>query len=166
MKREFIINGERTEIDLVSLNDGLLQFKMNGTNYQFYLKGKSSAGKVVVENGGRLHPVSVVSPRGGSHYIDIDGVGFHLEKVTRGLKRGGEEDHGHMVSPMPGKVMKVLVEQGQEVSKGETLLILEAMKMEHAIKAPNAGRVKEIFFQEGALVEGGQELIEIDEDEV
>ena len=64
---------------------------------------------------------------------------------------------------MPGKIMKVMVELGEKVTQGQTLLILEAMKMEHAIKANCDGTIKQIFISAGQLVEGGNELIEIEE---
>lgn len=65
-----------------------------------------------------------------------------------------EQGQGGLQSPMPGKIFKVLVKDGEMVKEGETLLILEAMKMEHPIKSPRAGRV-ELPFKEGALVEAG-----------
>jgi 3-methylcrotonyl-CoA carboxylase alpha subunit len=60
---------------------------------------------------------------------------------------------------MPGKVLRVLVTEGDLVETGATLVILEAMKMEHAIKAPHAGRVHEVRTRAGDQVEGGQLLV-------
>ena len=58
--------------------------------------------------------------------------------------------------------MAVLAEPGQVVKAGETLVIMEAMKMEHSLKAPHDGIVAEIYFAEGDLVEDGAELISLD----
>jgi len=69
---------------------------------------------------------------------------------------------GSLVSPMPGKIFKILKEVGQEVEKGETILIMEAMKMEHSIKATSSGVVKKIFFKEGEQVTGGSLLCELE----
>jgi 3-methylcrotonyl-CoA carboxylase alpha subunit len=66
---------------------------------------------------------------------------------------------GSLVAPMPGKVIQVLVEAGAQVKKGEALLILEAMKMEHTITAPADGIVTEILFAAGEQVLEGAELI-------
>ncbi len=63
---------------------------------------------------------------------------------------------------MPGLVVKVLVESGQDVLKGERLLILEGMKMENDVKSPRAGRVAEIAVAAGDVVEGGRELFVIE----
>ena len=66
---------------------------------------------------------------------------------------------GSLAAPMPGKVIKLLVDAGQKVVKGQPLLILEAMKMEHTITAPSDGSVKEIHFQAGEQVVEGVQLI-------
>ena len=63
---------------------------------------------------------------------------------------------------MPGRVARLLVEEGEQVEKGKGLLILEAMKMETEIAAPKSGVVKKIAVQAGDTVEGGAELVLID----
>lgn len=65
-------------------------------------------------------------------------------------------------APMPGLVLSVEVEEGQEVTKGEALLILEAMKMENVIKSPGEGKVKSITVEKGKAVEKGALLIEFE----
>lgn len=69
---------------------------------------------------------------------------------------------GSLLSPMPGKIFKVMGKQGQKVDKGDPILIVEAMKMEHLIKSPKAGIIKSIFFKEGEQVKGGVSLCEIE----
>ena len=64
-----------------------------------------------------------------------------------------------MIAPMPGVVLKVLVAVGDHVAKGTTLLILEAMKMEHQITAPRDGTVAAIHCQEGEMVQPGLDLV-------
>ncbi|MFO8033223.1 MAG: biotin/lipoyl-containing protein [Desulfohalobiaceae bacterium] len=66
---------------------------------------------------------------------------------------------GQVTAPMPGMVLEVKVEQGQQVQDGEVLLLLEAMKMENAIKANSTGQVKEIRVQEGDSVNTGDLLL-------
>ncbi len=73
-----------------------------------------------------------------------------------------QEDAGSLAAPMPGKVIKLLVAAGAKVSKGDSLLILEAMKMEHTITAPADGRVKEIHFAAGEQVPEGAQLITLE----
>ncbi|MCY4100206.1 MAG: acetyl-CoA carboxylase biotin carboxyl carrier protein subunit, partial [Rhodobacteraceae bacterium] len=68
---------------------------------------------------------------------------------------------GTLTSPMPGVIVNVLVNTGQEITEGESLLVLEAMKTEHVIRAPHAGIVKEMFFSLGDQVSEGVELLTI-----
>lgn len=77
----------------------------------------------------------------------------------------GSDDHAgdnSLTAPMNGAVVAVLVEKGQAVKEGETVVIMEAMKMEHSLKAPHDGTVAEIYFAEGDLVDDGAELISLD----
>ncbi|MBV8546332.1 MAG: acetyl-CoA carboxylase biotin carboxyl carrier protein subunit [Acidobacteria bacterium] len=64
-----------------------------------------------------------------------------------------------MAAPMPGVVLKILVNVGDEVAKGAPLLILEAMKMEHQITAPRDGKVAAINCKEGEMVQPGLDLV-------
>ena len=66
---------------------------------------------------------------------------------------------GSLRAPMNGTVVSTVVATGEKVCKGDTLLVMEAMKMEHSIEAPDNGLVTEFFFQAGDLVDGGAELL-------
>ncbi|MGQ9888367.1 MAG: acetyl/propionyl/methylcrotonyl-CoA carboxylase subunit alpha [Aggregatilineales bacterium] len=68
---------------------------------------------------------------------------------------------GSLRAPMPGQVVAVLVEAGQQVNEGDTLLILEAMKMEHRIKAPYSGLVEAVHYQTGQTVQGDAVLLDL-----
>lgn len=78
-----------------------------------------------------------------------------------GLKIGSSQKTNIVKAPMPGLVLNLLVEPGQKVSKGDPLLILEAMKMENVLKAAADGEVKSVQVKQGAAVEKGQVLIEM-----
>ena len=97
---------------------------------------------------------------------DAPNIMLNVNKVYqlfRGYKpsglMGGNE--GELLTQMPGKVVKILVERGQVVQKGDNLLILEAMKMENEIKAPIDGMVKEIYVSEGQALENGFLMLEV-----
>jgi len=75
----------------------------------------------------------------------------------------GADASASLTAPMPGTVVKVLVEEGQEVEEGQLLLVLEAMKMEQPVSAPHAGVVTALPFTEGSLVPGGAVLAEVQE---
>jgi 3-methylcrotonyl-CoA carboxylase alpha subunit len=75
-----------------------------------------------------------------------------------------EEPGGLLVSPLPGSVAQVLVEEGQTVGKGQALMIVEAMKMEHTIAAPHGGRVAQIYYSAGEQVAEGAQLLAMEEE--
>jgi 3-methylcrotonyl-CoA carboxylase alpha subunit len=123
----------------------------NGNNFDLEINGKKT--KVFAtnfENKG----VKQVFNNGFEEYI-------HIQTKAQGSASKGPAE-GSLESPMPGKIFKVLKDVGSKVSTGETIVILEAMKMEHAIKATKDGVVREIFFKEGEQVTGGAELCAID----
>ena len=76
-----------------------------------------------------------------------------------GPQRGGA---GGLEAPMPGKVIVVRVRVGEEVVKGQELLVIEAMKMENALRAPRAGRVKSVLTKAGEMVSPGAVLVELE----
>lgn len=65
-------------------------------------------------------------------------------------------------TPMPGKIVKILVQEGDPVEEGQTVIIVSAMKMESEYKSPGVGTVKKIYVREGDAVEGQQPLVEIE----
>ncbi|WP_275629941.1 acetyl/propionyl/methylcrotonyl-CoA carboxylase subunit alpha [Pseudomonas sp. 273] len=71
--------------------------------------------------------------------------------------------HGGLGAPMNGSIVRILVEPGQMVEAGAALVVLEAMKMEHSIRAPHAGVVKSLYCSEGELVAEGTALVELEE---
>jgi len=75
-----------------------------------------------------------------------------------------EEAGGSLTAPMPGSVIEVLVEGGQKVEKGQPLMILEAMKMEHTITAPSAGVVAQVLFARGEQVKEGDQLLQFEKE--
>jgi 3-methylcrotonyl-CoA carboxylase alpha subunit len=82
------------------------------------------------------------------------------DPMARGAQQEGGS--GRLTAPMPGAVVAVLVTEGQDVERDQPLMVLEAMKMEHTIKAPAAGRVTKVHFAVGQQVTDGAELLTID----
>jgi 3-methylcrotonyl-CoA carboxylase alpha subunit len=83
-----------------------------------------------------------------------------VKKATWSLGDAHEHGHGSLSAPMPGKLVRIVAEPGTTVAKGQPLLILEAMKMEHTIRAPAAGTVNKINFVLNDLVEQGALLLD------
>ena len=85
---------------------------------------------------------------------------FIAEKLNL-MTSNSKASAGSLKSPMPGKIFKVIKNEGEPVKAGETILILEAMKMEHSIKSPIDGVISTIKFQENDVVSGGVDLAEV-----
>jgi len=91
---------------------------------------------------------------------------FNFTHIQPDCGQHNEDDsQGGLAAPMNGTMVSVLVKSGEQVSKDQPLLIMEAMKMEHTIKAPANGTIDEIFFQVGDMVDGGAELLAFSEQE-
>ncbi len=109
--------------------------------------------KIVADN------IKVVADANGFNLFTPRGL-FHCAETAPDL--GLDDDHhstGNLTAPMNGTVVALLVDTDAPVSKGDALLVMEAMKMEHTIHAPEDGRVSEFFYQPGDLVDGGAELL-------
>ena len=122
------------------------------------------AGDLQAELGGRRICATVIR-RGRDLSVLTAGHCHHLRMHDPLESAAGEEAAGgHLTAPMPGKVVQVLTAPGRSVARGERLMILEAMKMEHAISAPADGRVAAVHYDIGDLVEEGSELITFEGD--
>ncbi len=93
------------------------------------------------------------------------GQSYLITRFVETFEQQEGSSEGRLTAPMNGSVVAVLVEKNQTVKQGQTLVIVEAMKMEHAIKAPKDGLVEEIFFLTGELVSDGAELLSLCFDE-
>jgi 3-methylcrotonyl-CoA carboxylase alpha subunit len=125
----------------------------------------------VGERGGRLvvatpeieFPATVVR-HGEERHVFCHGAQRKLVLVDPLAHAGEEEAHGgHLMAPMSGTVVAVMVKVGDRVAKGASLMILEAMKMEHTIAAPAAGVVAAVNFRAGDRVQEGADLVDIDD---
>ena len=98
--------------------------------------------------------------------LRLHGAGLRVTGRVRDpdrRERAAEAESGHLASPMPGKVVKVLAAPGDEVAAGQALVVVEAMKMEHTVAAPRAGRVRSVACREGEQVDEGVELVTLEE---
>jgi 3-methylcrotonyl-CoA carboxylase alpha subunit len=102
-----------------------------------------------------------VAKVGDVWWVHTQGHTFKLERIEPGAT--DTDDGGGLTAPMPGKVLDVLVAAGEVVSAGTTLMVLEAMKMEHRIVAASDGVVMAVHFAAGDQVEQGVALLTLDE---
>jgi biotin carboxyl carrier protein len=112
---------------------------------------------------GRSYTVSLL----GDGEVSVNGRAFRVQvfdpRSLRGRKAAGvSEGRQTVAAPMPGRVIRVLVEPGQQVEAGQGLIVVEAMKMQNEMKSPHAGRVVEVKAVAGATVSAGDVLVVIE----
>ena len=141
-----------------------------GKNYRLLVGEKAVDIEVLRANEGKLdlltdgkHVIAYVSVDGTKRWVTVNGQTFLLTKAAGARKSSGQHTAGELTAPMPGQVRAVNAREGEAVTKGQTLLLLEAMKMEIRVQAPRDGVVKKLFVQQGQTVEREQTLIEIEE---
>jgi biotin carboxyl carrier protein len=169
MKRTLILGKQQHEVELVR-RDGVLTLLWDGEaqaadilevepgSYSVILSGRS----VDVRLDGAKHPDPDMQAFRASLY---DGAyEFALQDPMKALLAaagGGAAAGGVLTSPMPGKIVKVLVKEGERVAEGQTLLVMEAMKMQNELKSPGDGAIAKVHVAEGATVETGAKLLEV-----
>jgi len=145
--KDVLLNGVLLDWDIVALGNNRFHVLSNGRSFDCCVVSVNREEKIVellVNN----RPYSVKLK---DRYDDL------LEKL--GMSDAAGNKLGDLKSPMPGMVLKILVKEGDEVKKGDSLIVLEAMKMENMLKAQGNGLVKAIKVQTGVAVEKGALLI-------
>ena len=156
MEKVFNINGQEVKVqDFKQSGDGV-SFVLNGRTYHYTLVAKDGP-ELVLDNGGRFKAAVGTPNRDGEQMIIAQGVEAKAFAAGKKMKKAGAHAGG-LTSPMPGKIFKIIKEAGSVVKKGEPILILEAMKMEHSIRSDKDGTVKKINDKIGELVQGGVTL--------
>ena len=139
---------------------------VSGNNYVIRVGDRHMRASGKLEADGRLTAVldttqlrvHVLEDR--EHLIIFSADATHRLRLVSDVGYATEEGtSGNLTSPMPGTVIEVIVNEGQDVKKGDTLLVLEAMKIEHTIVAPHDGTVQILHYRAGDMVEEGVELL-------
>jgi biotin carboxyl carrier protein len=117
-------------------------------------------GRFIVTRDGRTQRAYAVSTRGES-WVFVNGDVFVVGASKGVARREASADDASLAAPMPATVVSIDAAEGAEVKSGDTLIVLEAMKMELSIKAPRDGRVTRIGCRVGELVQPGIPLLEM-----
>lgn len=160
--------------------NGLYQFELEVRDGKHFLNGEevmydatsTPEGETHVVFNGKSRTVEVVSVDRDADVCEVlvDGRRFTVAITdaydalleSMGIEKSGARKVKEVKAPMPGLVLEVAAKPGDEVEEGETLLILEAMKMENALKSPASGKVKSINATQGEAVEKGVVLVEFE----
>jgi len=139
------LRGESGSFTALEVEPGTYSILLNGNSYEVRT-GLLPDGQTWVEMAGRRQQLELRDPRNG-----VAG--------NSAAQRAGQ---AILKAPMPGKVVRILVAEGDSVEAGQGLVVVEAMKMQNEMKAPRAGLVKSIKTKEGATVAAGEGLVVIE----
>jgi len=154
----------------ITFDNSTLDLIPNGEGYFVTLDDKTVSVEILRAENGQLEllidgkrVIAYVSSDGAKRWVTVNGRTLVLTKSSGAKRSGGKHDHiGELTAPMPGQVRAVNVREGETVTKGQTLLVLEAMKMEIRIQSPMDGTVKKLSLKQGQTVEREQVLVEIE----
>ena len=148
-----------------------IELTPTGNSYRATIGEETVDVEVLQTEGGKLdllidgkRVTAYVSSDNARRWMTINGQTFVLTKSSGARTRGRTGQHalGELTAPMPGQVRAVNVSEGEAVTKGQTLLVLEAMKMEIRIHAPQDGIVEKLFVKQGQTVEREQILLSVE----
>lgn len=148
--QQFLINGEEKEVDFIQLKKGKYHLIMDHQSYQLELISNDLISKELT-----------IRVNGSDYTLKVeDRFDILLQKL--GMDDLASSGITELKAPMPGLVLSIAVEAGQEVKKDEPLIVLEAMKMENVLKAPEDVIIKAISVESSQAVEKNQVLIEFE----
>ncbi|WP_231511637.1 biotin/lipoyl-containing protein [Chondromyces apiculatus] len=158
-------SGREIPVDVSQLPSGRLQAALEGRTVDVDAFGSGTATHLLVEGRGvdlwleGTPPQLGVVASGQRYQIKVES---ERSRDAIGISKAQGQGAGLLRSPMPGRVLKVLVQEGDTIRAGQPLVVVEAMKMENELAAERDGVVKQIFVSPGATVEGGARLLEVD----
>jgi biotin carboxyl carrier protein len=143
-----VVDGRRYELDVSQSQPGNYLFVHDGRVFSCRVDGTPQSGSMLnVTVGTTTHGVTLIDPK----------------RLRSAAVFGADSDGAaHIVAPMPGKVVRILVETGQQVEAGSGIAVVEAMKMQNEMKSPKSGTVVKINVEVGVTVNGGDLLAVIE----
>lgn len=160
--KTILVNSEELKIPDIKNDGKTLSFSLEGQSFSFEVISNLDGEMTIQDHKGERFKAYATRPsREGDVKVISNGNEGTLSEGGKKLKKAGAAA-GSLTSPMPGKIFKIVAAEGEKVTKGQTILILEAMKMEHAIRSDKDGTVKKILYKVGELVQGGVTLIDVE----
>jgi len=160
LKLHLRCEGQKIEADVRRKDDTITVLKGDVTAE--YRLSSNGAPFYLLSRNGTQSPAFTVRAK-DEIFLHLNGRSFRLQEISDEAAAGGDSHQAELraISPMPGTVIKVLVEPGAAVSKGMPLVIVEAMKMENEVRAPGDAIVEQVLVSAGEKVGYGQELLKL-----
>jgi len=147
--RSLRIDGQLAEANCQTITPGVYSILLNGRRYEAFVSRQARDA-----HGSHPYIVTIAQRR---YVIELNDP-RQWRRTGSSIDADGPQE---IVAPMPGKIVKVLVVEGQQVSRDQGLLVMEAMKMQNEMRAPRDGRIERIYGKEGTGVESGARLLRL-----
>ena len=140
------LDGKAVDADALEIAPNIFSILLNGESHEIRIT-PTPAGPLTLQTAHHEFTAEVIDPR-----------------AWRGRRHGALEAEGRqqILAPMPGKIIRVLIQVGEKVEAGQGLLVVEAMKMQNEIRSPKSGTVERLLVKEGQPVNAGEALAWID----
>lgn len=139
------LDGRPLLLDVAQTQEGVLSILLDGQSYE--VKQETAASETYIVVGHQRFAAALRDPRSLRSRRASDAGAQGVRKIS---------------APMPGKVVRIVAPVGAEVEAGQSVLVIEAMKMQNELKSPKKGIIKKLTVSEGAAVEAGQTLAEVE----
>jgi biotin carboxyl carrier protein len=149
-----VVDGVERAVELTNVEEGAWLVRDGAAQTLAYVDGEGAKTGVSIKRPG-ADPVVVAAEVTEARSASV-------AALAQQAQRAAGAGPATVKSPMPGRVVKVLVRAGERVAAGHAVVVVEAMKMENELRAPRAGTVREIRCAEGAAVEAGQDLVVVE----
>lgn len=162
MQTQYEYNGQTYTVRLERRPDGSQVAHINGQEVPFTARplNEGAGWSLVVEGESTL---AYTATSGEQRFVQVKGQTYALNPVTStSQRRRSAAASGDLTAQMPGQIRDVRVAVGDEVETGQTLVVMEAMKMEMRITAPRPAHVKRVLVQAGDVIERGAVLVELE----
>jgi acetyl/propionyl-CoA carboxylase alpha subunit len=157
--RTLLCGDDRRQVEVRESKQGM-RVSVDGACFELEVR-EVAQGTYVVEQAERREKFHCVRD-GDRIHLFWRGVVYVIEELREGARAAQRHVSGGLEAPMPGKVIKLSVTPGQAVRKGQEILVIEAMKMENALRAPRDGTIKSLAAKLGDMVAPGAVLAEIE----
>jgi biotin carboxyl carrier protein len=168
MSLEIKVNDRTAKIEVLEQKGSVYRVKIDDKEYELDAEKVKEGVYSIIHKGASVNMEMIEGDAANKYSVNAGKESYEVEIVDAASRyrtaSGGSLEGGDrfISSPMPGKVVKVLVNEGDNVEKGQTVIIISAMKMESEYKSVFDGVVKKVFVSEGDTTEASARLVEIE----
>ncbi|MCH2205847.1 MAG: acetyl-CoA carboxylase biotin carboxyl carrier protein subunit [Lentisphaerales bacterium] len=159
MIKKILLNNQEHVLELTELSNDHVTINCEGQLYTFKIYSRNDKELILKDESGKLYTFTF--SKDSIHYLAKE---YQIKKISH---YNQDDDFGPsqntLASPLPGRVISIEVSEGETIMKGETIAVIEAMKMEHRIIANTSGRILKLYTRVGESISEGFIIGEIDE---